>query len=842
MNDLIEERFLWESYWLAVTSQQSHQQRLLCPSVSTPSYGYARRCPKRTFSTHSRHRSCDQYDDMFISKPTKTNQTRRAASDRHRLSTHELSIVYPSKNSAMRCMEQQRFPKECPKTCSEPVVSRQMKTKAIQVRRKPVPSVLPEALQPLPEKIKKREEGWKIADRTRHDRLILHSPLSAASNPSLYSSVDNNAHFFKSSVSDISSSATSLSSLAKTKTSNTQSSTTGTSKDSRLTRTRSNSLGEHLGQEKQLAASKDKLTRRSTPKLRRVVSARPCVNRDEWPTDQQTQAEEDHGPMQEPESPTYAPPTTFWNPRSGNDVAPMRRTFSRKLRGWLQPQRTKIESTAKVKYAAERICSVERPKTPVLESNTAIIRNPFLILSHAVNVADSAGLEFSETDFEQIDMYAANVKQRGPMLTPEVLAQKFLVRPYRRDLHKIRSIFIWLIQNIAISHGPVSDSCEKARLSYEGRQRDHIEEVKVSAEEVLSSRCCTSSLGIAMLFCEMAMAAGFEEAKVINGYLRRPKDTFDNTILADGSLSNNHAWCAVKVDGEYRFVDCWLASPFHSQNEKKMEPHWFLTKPSDFIYTHFPQNRVDQFLEPSISVGTFFALPHVLTPFFRHKMQVVHFNAGTLELVDDQVCHLTIRVEPDIMCYAEVEARSNSGSVTQRGLAQCQMLQVDGNMETVCKIKAVLPPNHVMGWLKIYAGPRIRPRQQFQHRHHPQDKVNSSYYPLALYFQLTHTGESRPLEFVQLHMSHYEFYVQEPQCYHLFPLQTYNFRVHNASTVHHKLAIRSPSGRLFKLMYYPQDYTYDGSVTLSEVGVWSLICLLHHAGGWSVVASWECCA
>lgn len=126
------------------------------------------------------------------------------------------------------------------------------------------------------------------------------------------------------------------------------------------------------------------------------------------------------------------------------------------------------------------------------------------MFSRTLNVADAIGLSFSEADFEQIDIYAANVKQRGPLLTPQVLAQKFLMRPYRRDLHKIRSIFIWLIQNILMDTDEVS----------------LLEESDDASDQVLSCRTSRSSVGMANLFCDMAIAAGFEETKVVYGYLR----------------------------------------------------------------------------------------------------------------------------------------------------------------------------------------------------------------------------------------------------------------------------------------------------------------------------------
>lgn len=319
----------------------------------------------------------------------------------------------------------------------------------------------------------------------------------------------------------------------------------------------------------------------------------------------------------------------------------------------------------------------------------------------------------------------------------------------------------------------------------------------------------------------------------------------------------NNALYIVQVEGEYRLVDCWLALPQTPGNNDVMETHWFLCRPSNMIYTHFPNDNAHQYLEPPISLTTFFSLPYVCMPYFWHHIQVLDYDPGCLDLVNDEICHLTLSVDPDIACFAEVEMRTTiqqnatyTTLETMRGLAQCYTSPEDGTTR-LCKIKATLPPDQWMGWLKIYAGPRLT---------QPQQKITSHHYPLALCFRLTRqcmntttTGTSitqesintavsspaAPFEFVQLHVCQYELYVQEPQCFHLYPLQTYTFRVKSEHS-HHKLAIRNPNGRLFKLVYHPHDHTYDGSVKVTDIGQWSLVCLLHHAGGLYVAASWEC--
>lgn len=161
------------------------------------------------------------------------------------------------------------------------------------------------------------------------------------------------------------------------------------------------------------------------------------------------------------------------------------------------------------------------------------------------------------------------MQQRGPLLTPTLLSQKFLVRPYRRDLFRLRALFIWLVQNIRPEYHqkrndlillqkqsqlqpiiiPSKSSNIRqrfSRIAHLDDQTDDLVEITAqrldainllqeesillletandhineSADEVLETRSCQSSFGMAHLFAVMAEAAGFEDAQVIHGYLK----------------------------------------------------------------------------------------------------------------------------------------------------------------------------------------------------------------------------------------------------------------------------------------------------------------------------------
>ena len=70
----------------------------------------------------------------------------------------------------------------------------------------------------------------------------------------------------------------------------------------------------------------------------------------------------------------------------------------------------------------------------------------------------------------------------------------------------------------------------------------------------------------------------------------------------------NHAWNAVHIDGEWRFVDCTWGSGFVASDAKfkqQFDEFWFLTDPEIFVYDHFPTHPIWQLLEEPIDIDEF---------------------------------------------------------------------------------------------------------------------------------------------------------------------------------------------------------------------------------------------
>jgi transglutaminase/protease-like cytokinesis protein 3 len=168
-------------------------------------------------------------------------------------------------------------------------------------------------------------------------------------------------------------------------------------------------------------------------------------------------------------------------------------------------------------------------------------------------------------------------------------------------------------------------------------------------------------------------------------------------------------------------IDASLASPTHPSrpppSSKYFEPFYFLTRPSEFLYTHIPledhrhQHVISQeIIYPAIQL----ALPYVCAAYFQNDITLQSdFDIAQTRLDGFQVACVDIEVPEDVECVAEVEsqtyARDLEGDLFESGEvirepALAQPLWLDGGQRRVYRIKGFLNGEGSRGSLKIYAG------------------------------------------------------------------------------------------------------------------------------------------
>ncbi|PGH27157.1 hypothetical protein AJ80_01114 [Polytolypa hystricis UAMH7299] len=360
-------------------------------------------------------------------------------------------------------------------------------------------------------------------------------------------------------------------------------------------------------------------------------------------------------------------------------------------------------------------------------------------------------------NLQLVDKSARFINSLPPMTNPMSLAQGYVCRPHRSDVQRLRAIFTWVGEKIAWDDD----------IGGEFDLRKVIQMRRGSAQEV------------AALVMEMCDAVGLH-AEVVQGYLKAPGEQLD----LDSLSRPNHWWNAVLIDGEWRIMDCSLASPTHPRRSlysmstsHAAEGWYFLARPMEICYTHVPTNPEHQHICPPISPDILLALPCACPPFFKNGLGIPNFDTSLVRINDLEAVQIRIHVPPDVECAAEVEALAfardadgdffESGDVVKkRALAQADW--IDG--EKRFTIKAVLPSDEGQGVLKVYAG-----KKGLMH--------SSKDIPHALAFALPiiHTGENPPYDFLLRHPTphaqRHDLYVVQPQCARLAVNNTFVFAV-----------------------------------------------------------------
>ncbi|KAF9203245.1 cytokinesis protein 3 [Haplosporangium sp. Z 27] len=298
-------------------------------------------------------------------------------------------------------------------------------------------------------------------------------------------------------------------------------------------------------------------------------------------------------------------------------------------------------------------------------------------------------LDFGPNAFVQVDKVARNVNQRGQHITPQLLSQKYLTRPYSKSLlSKLRVLFVWVSENIKLEGGPARDvSGGRYKLGPAGEHMTALtaltndgaiadgespsprsaattplpaifmtgieeyargflqEDTPELAQDVLTTRTCKTGEGFANLFAEMALAAGIEDVGVVKGYTKGPMDVFSKDIPPP-----NHAWNVVRIGGTYRFIDCCLASPSHPAHypnrPQVASSFYFLTSPTDLALSHSPVFLTYQYITPSISPQIFLQLPFIRPAYFDFGLSLPNFRKLTrLDIKGDEPIEVVVRID-----------------------------------------------------------------------------------------------------------------------------------------------------------------------------------------------------
>jgi hypothetical protein len=232
-------------------------------------------------------------------------------------------------------------------------------------------------------------------------------------------------------------------------------------------------------------------------------------------------------------------------------------------------------------------------------------------------------------DYARIDDYARKLAKSDDYRQMAIN----LTRNFTSEKDKVRAIFIWITDNIRYDIAKYYNS--QATGGYTRITGRSMEEIELKKQSIRDNKIITTyrtGKGVcddySYLFEAMCRAAGIE-AITVTGYGRIY--SFDAAMA--GKLVS-HAWNSVKIDGYWYLLDAtWAAGTIdHNTGRftKKLQEGFFLTKPSDFILSHFPDNAQWQLLKNPISLSSFSDFPYIHDGFYDYG--VSDFSPGSYQI------------------------------------------------------------------------------------------------------------------------------------------------------------------------------------------------------------------
>ena len=165
---------------------------------------------------------------------------------------------------------------------------------------------------------------------------------------------------------------------------------------------------------------------------------------------------------------------------------------------------------------------------------------------------------------------------------PEDIAED-LTRPFKTDSEKVRAIYYWVTENIAYDYKLLANGFP---IFYGDPDRYY---------DFMIRRTLQKKMGVcsqyAMLFAELCKHAGITCAVVEGWGLSTPNNVL-RILVEDVS---NHAWNAVRINGQWYLMDLTWASGNKAYRKKRIKgarnDFFYMTKPELFVLTHHPEQK-----------------------------------------------------------------------------------------------------------------------------------------------------------------------------------------------------------------------------------------------------------
>jgi len=227
--------------------------------------------------------------------------------------------------------------------------------------------------------------------------------------------------------------------------------------------------------------------------------------------------------------------------------------------------------------------------------------------------------------YEKVDRIVQNYPDS--FSNPDQLA-RLINRDFTFPEEKARAIFTWIALNIEYDINALNTKPERISFSYSTEEEKLFKLQKI--KEDLAIRTLRRGKGVcqgyATLFQQVCDLVSLE-CTIISGSSKTRK-----TDIGKLPQRNDHAWNAVKIDGEWRLIDVTWGAGYSNGSPSKFIPSFndffFFTPPDKFFLNHYPEDPVWLFTDDSPEI--FADLPLYYSSFKNTDIEVKEPRNGVI--------------------------------------------------------------------------------------------------------------------------------------------------------------------------------------------------------------------
>jgi len=216
-----------------------------------------------------------------------------------------------------------------------------------------------------------------------------------------------------------------------------------------------------------------------------------------------------------------------------------------------------------------------------------------LLASDAVNMEAKGNPVFvSPTDYSAVDAYALGLKRHYKKI-PDLA--KDLTANCSSDEEKVRSIFMWITNNIAYDYAQLH-SKQDMNIKFTYKTQAELDKKRKAYYAAYATKVLRNKKGIcegyAVLFQELCTESGIP-CEIAVGRVSNNTNKIER-VRGKKNFATNHAWDKVKISGTWYYVDPTWASGYCDKDLKKFyknfNAYYYLT-PLDKLYATHAENE-----------------------------------------------------------------------------------------------------------------------------------------------------------------------------------------------------------------------------------------------------------